>query len=184
MEKIDAAHYDVAPTDCLFFDTNVWLMVNGPVADSQKRYQSVYSRLLREALSRKACVYISSSVISEYINVVLNIGFKSWLENNHYAPGEKDFKRDYRPTQDYADQLQDAKQQINEILNYKCITRLPDDFNAAPVSSIISVMTNGCDYNDSYYLYLCSSRNAKLVSNDSDFIKQRSTIKLITALRD
>lgn len=184
MEKIDAVQYDVAPTDCLFFDTNVWLIVNGPMADSHKKYQSVYSRILKEAISRKACIYISSSVISEYINVVLNIGFKSWLEKNHFAPGEKDFKKDYRPTQDYADQLQDAKQQINEILEYKCITRLPDDFNMAPISSIINVMKDSCDYNDSYYLYLCKKRNAKLVSNDSDFISQQSTIKLLTALRN
>ena len=184
MEKIDAVRYDVSPTDCLFFDTNVWLIVNGPMADSHKRYQSVYGRILREAISRKACIYISSSVISEYVNVVLNIGFKSWLEENHFAPGEKEFKRDYRPTKDYLEQLQDAKQQINEILSYKCIQRLPDNFHLAPVTSLIGSMTNSCDYNDAYYLHLCNKSVAKMVSNDADFISQHSTVKLLTALRN
>lgn len=182
MEKIDAANYNVAPTDCLFFDTNVWLIINGPMADSHKRCQNVYSRILREAISRKALIFISSSVVSEYINVVLNIGFKSWLEVNQYALGEKDFKKDYRPTKDYAEQLQDAKRQISEILDYECVQRVPDSFNAAPIQRIIGMMSKGCDYNDSYYLYLCNSNKAKLVSNDGDFISQESVVKLITAL--
>ncbi len=184
MEKIDAQRYNVPPRESLFFDTNVWLFINGPMADNNKREQNVYSRILREAISREACIFICSSIISEYINVVLRIGYKSWLEANNFTPGEKDFKRDYRPTQDYADQLQDAKQQISEILSYKCIQKLPDNFHLAPITSFVSSMTNSCDYNDAYYLYLCNRSSAKMVSNDADFIPQHSTVKLITALRD
>lgn len=181
MEKIEARKYEVPPGESLFFDTNIWLIINGPMADSKKALQNVYGGILRDAVSRGASIFICSSVISEYINVVLKIGYKKWLEANSYKSFEKDFKKDYRPTQDYADQLEDAKQQIQEILSYKCVERLPDDFNAVPILPIIiSRMNNSCDYNDSYYLYLCDKCGAKMVSDDSDFAALQSKVKLIT----
>lgn len=181
MEKIEAHKYDVPPGESLFFDTNIWLIINGPMADSKKTSQNVYGRILRGAISRDASIFICSSVISEYINVVLKIGYKNWLEANSYKSSEKDFKKDYRPTQDYADQLEDAKQQIQEILSYKCVERLPDDFNTVPIqSTIIGRMSNNCDYNDSYFLYLCDKCGAKMVSDDADFITLSSKVKLIT----
>lgn len=180
MEKINALTYDVPPRESLFFDTNIWLIINGPMAGSNQRSQNLYSRILREAISRDASIFICSAVISEYINVVLRIGYESWLENNGFLAHEKKYKRDYRETQDYADQLEDAKQQIHEILEYKCVKRLPDSFHNAPITQIINSMSNVCDYNDSYYLELCNKSGAKLVSDDADFLTLTSRIKLIT----
>ena len=46
MEKIEARKYEVPPGESLFFDTNIWLIINGPMADSKKALQNVYGGIL------------------------------------------------------------------------------------------------------------------------------------------
>lgn len=58
MEKIEARKYEVPPGESLFFDTNIWLIINGPMADSKKALQNVYGGILRDAVSRGASIFI------------------------------------------------------------------------------------------------------------------------------
>ena len=165
----------VSPNSAYMFDTNVWLYIFGPVAGAGTYRQRVYSRLLSDIISRKAGLFITSLVVSEYINRVLRIGFDNWkvATRNPLA----DFKRDYRSTDDYADALADAKLQIREILNL--CNRYPDGFNAVDIDSVLNMMGQSADYNDSYLVLCCKNRNIKLVSSDKDLQKISSGIELI-----
>ncbi len=167
----------VNSTYSYLFDTNVWLYIYGPVAGSRPDKQKIYSNLLNDILSRKATIYITSLNISEYINVVLNIGFRQWKRSNDYA--NADFKRDYRSTDDYKAQLEDAIFQVQEIL--KVAEKRPDDFNAINIDDVLQQMSKNADYNDSYMLKSCEYGGMKLVSDDGDFKAIDSRVILLTA---
>lgn len=158
------------------FDTNVWLYIYGPVAGSNAKKQQIYSNLLNSILERKAVIFITSLVLSEYINRVLRIGFQQWKNNGNY---NADYKRDYRRTDDYKDTLADAIAQVEDIL--KITQRRPDDFNAMDINAILAAMSQSSDYNDSYLVKCCENTNIKFVSDDRDIISINSPITVIQA---
>ena len=167
----------VSSTNAYFFDTNVWIFIFAPIAGADKKKQSVYSSLLKDIQSRNATIFISSLVLSEYINAMLRMGFKQWkrVTGNVNA----DFKRDYRSTDDYQTTLEDAVLQVNEIL--KVCTKRPDDFHTIDIDSVLASMNQDADYNDAYYIKNCENQKMKFVSDDLDIQKVNSSITLITA---
>lgn len=169
--------HTVSPNNSYFFDTNVWIFIYGPIAGTDKKKQSVYSSLLKDIQSRNAAIFVSSLVLSEYINAVLRMGFAQWkrVTGNRNA----DFKRDYRSTEDYKVTLEDAVLQVEEILKV-CIKR-PDDFHIININSVLASMNQDADYNDAYYIKDCEKQNMKFVSDDSDIQKVNGAITLITA---
>ena len=171
------SQHQVAPHNGYFFDTNVWMFIYGPIAGTNSKKQSIYSKLLRDIISHKASIHISSLVLSEYINAVLHIGFNQWKRAT--CSVNANFKRDYRVTQDYNDKLADAILQVRAILGV-CEKR-PDDFHIVDINRILALMSKGADYNDAYYLHDCEEIGLILVSDDSDIQKMQSKITLITA---
>lgn len=178
MEVIKIDRYVVGPSDCFFFDTNVWLYIFAPIGNNSKKLQQKYTALYREILSRGARLQVTSLVIAEYINVVLRMSFKQWKREDINRINA-DFKRDYRPTQHYSDALADARDQVSLILSSS--TRFPDNFHNIDVNSVVNRMSQCCDYNDSCLIQFCEQSGAKLVSHDQDFASLDSRIKLVTA---
>lgn len=179
MEVYKIRDYEVSPMDSLYFDTNVWLHIYGPIASARKEKQRAYSCLLEQAISRDATIWITSMVLSEYINRVLRIGFKQWMEKEHLE--QADFKHDYRLTEDYKETLEDVKQQVRDILCIKQVSKRSDDFNSLNINTIIDSMQSTCDYNDVYIIRCCEKNNLKLVSDDTDMQTINSRVKMITA---
>lgn len=177
MKLIKCKDYTVSPMDAFLFDTNVWFLIYGPVAASEQRKQRAYSCLLQDAVNRGACIFITSLIVSEYINAVLRLGFKQWMRST--GNFNADYKRDFRPTQSYKICLQDAIDQIEDIL--KVAKRHPDDFNSIDFSKILDQMDENCDFNDSYYVTQCGRMPMKLVSDDADMQKIGGGITVITA---
>lgn len=160
-----------------FFDTNVWMFIFGPIAGADKRKQSIYSNLLREIQSRKATIFISSLVLSEYVNAVLRLGFRSWKRRT--GNQNADFKTSYRCTDDYQSTLEDAVLQVQEIL--KVSERRPDDFHLVDINNVLASMNQKADYNDAYYIRNCERQKMKLVSDDADMQNVDCVITVITA---
>ena len=177
MKTINIEDYTVGPSECFMFDTNVWLHIFAPIAGSRPDRQKKYSNFLAQILSRKAGLYITSLILSEYINRVLRLGFSQWKISEDKM--EARFKEDYRNTTHYQAMLQDAVSQINDIL--KITQRRPDDFNAIDIEELLNSMDSHCDYNDAYIIQCCEKGKIKLVSDDKDFQQVSSTITLITA---
>lgn len=179
MEVSRIRDYEVSPMDGLFFDTNVWLHIYGPIAGARRDKQRVYSRLLDQAISRDATIWITSMVLSEYINRVLRIGFQQWMRNKQLK--QADFKHDYRLTEDYKETLEDVKQQVRDILCIKQVSKRSDDFSSLNINTILDSMQSDCDYNDAYIIRCCEKNNLKLVSDDTDMQSINSRVKMITA---
>ena len=178
MKTVKIQDHTVGPSGNYFFDTNVWLFIYGPVAGYDVPKQKKYSSLLSDILSRGAGLYITSLVVAEYINRVLRIGFMSWKREDRTNRINSDFKKDYRPTEDYADALQDAVLQVKEIL--KCAAKRPDDFHRIEMDSLLQKMEQDCDYNDAYIIECCERCNMTLVSDDRDLQGVDSNITLLT----
>lgn len=172
-----ASQHVVAPRGVYFFDTNVWVFIYGPIAGVDQKKQVAYSRLLRDILDHKATIYVSSLVLSEYINAVLHIGFNLWKRKTGNINAR--FKSDYRITADYLDRLNEAILQVQEIL--KVSERRPDDFHIVSINAILASMNQSADYNDAYYVNDCETIGMCLVSDDADMKNVQSCITLITA---
>lgn len=171
------SRHQVAPNSAYFFDTNVWLLIYGPMAGTTPRKQAIYSNLLRDIINRKAQIHISSLILSEYINFVLRFGFRQWKRLTGNVNAE--YKKDYRVTQDYKDRLADAVLQVQDIL--QVCTKRPDDFHIVDIDSILASMNQNADYNDAYYLHDCEKMGLILVSDDGDMQNVQSKITLVTA---
>ena len=177
MEVIKIKDHSVSPSYSYLFDTNVWMYINGPMAGSNTRKQSVYSGLLREIMTRKATVFVSSLILAEYINAVLRLGFKQWKRKTGNV--NADFKHDYRPTDDYASVLQDAICQVQTIL--KVAEKRPDDFHRITIDEVLSKMDQYADHNDVYLAKVCEETvGMKIVSDDKDLQNMKMRITLIT----
>lgn len=179
MKKIDINNHEVSPSNSYMFDTNIWLYIFGPIGGTNEKLQKKYSALYKDILSRKATLFITSLIVSEYINRVLRIGFAQWKLEDEMTRRNTDFKRDYRPTEHYKLTLEDAIGQMNLIL--ADAQKMPDDFHVMNFTSISSKMSHNCDYNDAYILEFCEKVHCKLVSHDQDLLGIDSPLTLITA---
>ncbi len=170
--------HKVSPMNSYLFDTNVWIYIYGPIAGSERKKQVAYSGLLREIIDRGAGLAITSMVLSEYINRVLRIGFAQWKlrTGNENA----DYKRDFRPTQDFKDALADVKAQVKDILSTVTMRR-PDDFNSMDVDRMVQSMSSSADYNDIYLVRCCEKGMMCIVSDDRDIAEIQSPVVLLQA---
>lgn len=164
-------------SDEFLFDTNVWLLIYGPIADYQKKDQREYSRFLANLIQRNRSIYITSMIISEFANVILRRDFRQWSDNQTIP--NIDFKRDFVGTREYVDSVQEIKQLIVEILSLPIITKIPDNFNSLNMDTILERF-DVVDLNDAYISALSQSNNYKIVTNDRDFQKLQNSIDIIT----
>lgn len=164
--------------DQFFFDTNIWLLLYGPIANYQRQDQREYSNLLATIIQRDYPIYITSMIISEFANVILRRDFKQWADNQNNNPNPE-FKRDFVGTAEYVNSVSDIKQLIQDILSLPIVTKIPDDFNSLDVDSILEKF-DLVDFNDAYISVLAQSKNYKVVTNDRDFQKLEDSIEIIT----
>lgn len=177
--------FKVHSDNVFFFDTNVWMYVFGPMAGAKTDQQRYYSQLLRDIDTAKASVFVSSLVITEYVNACLQIEFKIWKKKPENAiklavNQDFNFKRDFRPSVEYKIALRNVKSQVKDILAVS--ERIPDCFNRIDVMPLFDWVN--IDFNDAYYMRLCGEQSNKvtLVTDDKDILNNpRVTVDLLTA---
>ncbi|MBQ7868806.1 MAG: PIN domain-containing protein [Prevotella sp.] len=179
MATCKIAKHEVSPTYSYIFDTNVWIYIFAPIAGVKPHKQKEYSQLLKDIRSREATIWISSLIVSEYVNAVLRIAFKQWMHSNKLYTA--DFKHDFRPTAEYKAALSDAKLQVNAILGI--CERRPDDFNHIDVGNIIASMnTTSYDFGDAMIANVCErNKEIHLVTDDTDITMAEVPFNVITA---
>lgn len=166
----------VSPTDSFFFDTNVWMYIFAPLADAKKSKQEKYSAFLGEIMARKATIWINSLVVAEYVNAVLRLEFKQWMKQKQYYIA--DFKRDFRPTDEYQSALEAVRLQVADIM--QIAKKRPDDFHTVDIDRILSSMSKALDYGDSILVDTCTRNQMILVTDDRDIAGLDLPIKVIT----
>lgn len=179
MGLISIKDYSPKALDNFFFDTNVWILLFGDIANFQRKEQAKYSNILQTLLSRKSTIYLTSNVISEFSNVLLKKTFKDWSSKTENIA--KEYKRDFVGNDIYLQQIGMISNLINKIINLPCVERIPDDFNAIQLERILERFKL-IDFNDAYIAEICESKALKLVTNDRDFFILKDNIDIISAL--
>lgn len=177
MATIRLSNYRIGFTDQFFFDTNVWLLLFGAVADYQEKDQRLYSKLLEQLITQDKAIFLTSMVLSEFSNVILRRDFNQWIDNNKLIG--KNFKKDFVGTGTYKTSVESITIAINKILKLPNIALVGDNFNAVNKNSILENFKI-VDFNDAYIAELCYINNYKIVTNDGDFQLLATKVDIIT----
>jgi hypothetical protein len=162
----DIVRYTPLNEDRFFLDNSVWMYLYCPLGKYEYRRQVIYSKFFNSILKTKSHLYISSLVLSEFINRWLKFEFNHWKKENNFY--QVDFKRDFVGTSRYNKAVKVITNRIEEIL--KLCNRSSDNFNELDIERLLTHFQN-IDFNDSYYIELSSLDNFKIVTDDKDFIK-------------
>lgn len=174
---INIETYKIGYTDEFFFDTNVWLLLFGNLANYKPKDQKEYSKFFKQTLTKESPIFISSFVLSEFANVLLRAEFKNWKTRNNFS-STKDFKRDFGSTVEYKNCVKDIKISLLSILNLPNIHLISDFFNGINYNNILNNF-DLVDFNDAYIIELVKGKY-KIVTNDRDFQKFESKIDIVT----
>jgi predicted nucleic acid-binding protein len=177
MATIKAQDFKIGFTDQFFFDTNIWLLLFGTVADFQNKDQKIYSKLLEDLITKDSPIFIASVVISEFANVLLRRDYEQWVSIEK-AVNVK-FKTDFVGTKRYEDSVNTITKSINKILKLPNIQAVPDSFHCINKENILDNFKI-VDFNDAYIFELSKMNNYKIVTNDKDFQKLDSKIDIVT----
>lgn len=173
ISKVD--HYKVSSADVYFFDTNIWILLFAPIANTNLHKQEVYGNLLREIQQAKAKIKISSLVISEFMNACLKLRFNQWKD---FCDKEAaNYKRDFKGTSDYLSALEEVKGNTSIIL--RMVNRMPDGFISVDMDKILAEIEDK-DFNDAYYIEICRMNKIKIVTDDADLLSAKGDVEIIT----
>lgn len=169
--------YKIGFSDQFFFDTNIWILLFGTVADVETKEQKVYSKFLEDLLTKDKPIFITSGVISEFSNVLLRRDYNQWAPKSGF-PNPK-FKDNYVGSSEYKNSVQSINSLVKNILSLPNVVKIPDDFNAIDTENVLNTFFI-VDYNDSYIAELSLMKNFKIVTNDKDFQKLAINMTIIT----
>lgn len=160
--------------DKIFIDTNILIFLFSPTfVESEKWQIDKYSEIFLNLIENKNKLYINSVVISEFINQCLRIDF-----NKHYnTSGTKDFKRNYRKSDEYKNTLRIILNQLKKIL--KKTIKIDDNFSKFDTIEEYKISIN-IDFNDLIIAKTVIDNDFKLLTNDGDF-KDYPNIQLVSA---
>lgn len=178
MAKINPSNYKIKYSDTFFFDTNIWILLFGTIANTQKKEQKLYSNLFEEILIKEKSIYITTLVISEFTNVLLRKDYKEWIHQN--SPVNYDYKKDFVGTDYYKNSITTIKILINKIINLPNIIKVSDSLNSLDFESILNSFEK-IDFNDSVFIELCKKNNYIIVSNDKDMLIASDDLNIISA---
>jgi predicted nucleic acid-binding protein len=177
MTKLDVLTYQPKPSDRFFFDNNIWMYLFCPYnGTNQKKFVDGYSGFLGKVLDANSKVFVSSLVLAEFYNAYIQIDYRLIKGGNE----DFKFKRDYRPSNRFHETHETIMNTIeSQILGIA--DRIDDNFSKISVGNLREGAEN-MDFNDSYYLELKRFFPFKLVTNDSDLIKTKMDIEILTML--
>lgn len=161
---IDISRYAPKSSDIFFFDNNVWMYLFCPLGSYEQDRQNKYSAFLKEVKSSRGTIFLSSLILSEFVNRYLRLDFNQWKSSNSMHSAE--FKRDYVKSDRYPKAVEIVKPLVSKILSI--CDKTPDNFNSLDIHQVLT-HTSFVDFNDSYFIELLSKQNWKLVTDDSDF---------------
>ncbi|MDP4176668.1 MAG: PIN domain-containing protein [Bacteroidota bacterium] len=165
-EIFDIKDYQPSKNEGFFFDTNVWLYITYPAGDYDKEQQTSYSDFMTKILSNGAKVFITPSLISEFCNRYLRNEFYILKQSDPVK--YKDFKKDFRPDQQYKESVIFLQATIKAQL-LKLTTLMNFDCTVSELETIINKLYE-IDFNDTYYSLLAKKHGYKIVTHDYDFV--------------
>jgi len=160
-EKINT--FIILPEYKFFFDTNILIFLFAPLSNISigKKIKN-YSELFEKTIESKNVLYVSNYVISEFINTISKMKYKS--DFTKYI----NFK-EFRNSNDYSVFYKDdIKPKLLNI--YNTFKIVPDAFESKKFKNLLNDL-EACkfDYNDYWIAQTSRKHNCYLVTDDHDF---------------
>lgn len=169
----DITSFKPQAEDVFIFDTNVLIKIFYPVmgAANSTHYINLY-KLIHGAKSK---VYISGIQISEFINRCIRFQFKIYSDEH---PEVEDFKKDYRETADYRENMDAILQIAREDILSK-FERINDNFDSMDLDNLF-MNSFSYDFNDAFIAELNRKYKTILVTDDKDYINFLNKLDIVT----
>ncbi|MBU2446277.1 MAG: hypothetical protein KJ666_12015 [Bacteroidetes bacterium] len=178
MKKIiDIRSYSPSKTDNFIFDTNVWLYLFCPLGGYKTLIIKDYEDFLVKIIKVNSGIYLSSLILSEFINSYIRLDFNI---KKHTNPNQfVNFKKDYRPSQDYSNTVSTVRATLKQQI-IRITKNIDDGFSNYNLTDIINNIDKS-DFNDLCTEELSSISNLKIVTDDKDFKISTKTIEVLTS---
>lgn len=171
------AHYQPQSNDRFFFDANIWMYLYCPLGNYNNNIIRKYDNFFKQILKNRSTVFISSLVLSEFINTYLKLEFN--ILKYQFPDKYSDFKKDFRNTEKYKNLIRDISTTLKgQILKFA--KRIDDNFKKIDLDKILFDLEHS-DFNDNYYINLCEIEKIKIVTHDKDFRVKDIKVHILTA---
>lgn len=154
-------------------DTNVLIKIFYPALGA--RNSAPYITFYQKILKSNSTLLLSSIQLSEFVNRCIRFQFDLYKEDH---PEIKDFKSDYRDTDDYTDSM-DAILEIIEQDIFSHFIRINDDFGSLDVKNLL-MHGFSYDFNDAVIAEISRHQNAILVTDDRDYVNYLHKLNVVT----
>ncbi|MBN2828989.1 MAG: twitching motility protein PilT [Candidatus Cloacimonetes bacterium] len=158
----------------VFFDANVLIFLYGG-GNPEGYQQSVYSRIFSELVKMKNSLHVDYIVISEFVNRLFRIGYKSYLDFNGLDEKRFSFK-EYRATPEANTCISGIYSTVeNDILKHFRV--IGKAFTKEDITGFLEV--DNLDFSDKAIEMICRENRFVLLTDDADFAK--SEIDILSA---
>lgn len=167
-------NYSPDKDSILTFDTNI--LINLFHAVDYNGVYDKYGKLYEKAKKIGSTLIISSIQISEFVNRCIRLQFDLYKKDK--GTPELDFKKDYRNTDDYRDNMNSILDTIKcEIIpNFKFMN---DAFDTMQTENIF-LFGFSYDFNDAFIFEFSRHYGAILVTHDGDYANYGSKVEMVT----
>ena len=154
--------YSFTANDKLLLDTNISLFIYCPYCDPNTF--AAYSTAFKNILSAKSKIYVSSTILGEFIYRYCRLAHDLLVERGAASKSFKRFRNSalFRPV---AKAVADGARRV-----LQNATRINEDFALLDVGSILTDLESGKhDFNDLLIAKACESERLTLITDDEDF---------------
>ncbi len=156
--------YSFSASDRLFFDTNVWLHLYGPLSFSPDPRAKAYSAAFKIILQKKCKIFLDVLVLSEFVNVIARHRYYVRFPNPNSRPKFKAY-RNSAAFNVVAKEITQACRRMSSESQY-----IDTDLSTFDVEELYRKFEGGkADFNDLALSELCTRQNLTLVTDDGDF---------------
>ena len=176
----DLSKYRISQKGSFFFDTNIWLFIHDPISERdkpnwKKEKEDKYTRFYSQ-IKKKNDIYVSSHILSEYINTALRNDFNRKRESKGWV----DFKKDYRETEDCRKMRNIIKNIVNEKILNRC-KKLDENLTKDNLKKALNLLVDeNKDFNDLLIAEMIKDKNIMLVTDDLDFKSFQNDYPILT----
>ncbi|MGB0454354.1 MAG: hypothetical protein ACPGJV_11650 [Bacteriovoracaceae bacterium] len=172
----DIQSYTPTSSDKFLIDTNVLLFLYCPLGNYQQFIIQKYSSFFNDMVNAGSTLYISSQILSEFINVYLRLDFK--IFQNQSGNSGAIYKRDYRSSARFGPTVAALVNTLNNQV-FNVVQKLDDNFANISASNILSNIDK-IDHNDAYYAELVAGTGIKVLTDDKDYEIYKTTHEIFT----
>lgn len=176
----DITTFTPMENDLFILDCNVLMYVFYTYGGYKNKLMKPYKTFFNKIAVKSQSILITSVLLSEFINTYIRNEYKRYLRENNLKEYQFDFKKDYKPTNEYKDTVKEISDVvINQLLPLPSVVLCDDDITKVNISDMF-LNENTFDFNDRYYGELARYKDCYIVTNDADLMSVNN-IKIITA---